>query len=492
MTVCLFAGPGTNYLEEPLDEATTLERVSAYVRSLPDVERIVVFASVRIAGVPPDWEWRLESDWDGQMFMNAIGELVTGPDSVILFTYLDQPFLNRELTVRLIDRHEQFKADYTFADGYPVGLAPELLRGRALGYLRDLANDAGPVRRDTLFSIVQKDMNRFDVETELSRTDQRLLRLCLAVDNRANLEVCRSLATSAPESIDAWPEYVETLRHAHRSLPRYVNVQVLEQDVHEVAYSPYPVVAGSVLSPGAVMAANRFEQLVDDLHAFSPEAVVAISLWGEVSLHPDVSRLIEAVAKRAPLGLIVETSGVGWRAEDRDALFAQDRVSVIVGLDTNDQILYRDLRGEGYDEAMQFANEAVEAMPGRAYVQAVRCDLTEPTLESFYKEWKAKTDNVIIQKYDWWCGILPDRRVGDLAPLGRFPCWHLQRDLTVLVDGVVPLCREDLQRTRELGNVFDTGIAGVWRQGEEPYAEHIAGSYRGICEKCDEYYTFNF
>jgi spiro-SPASM protein len=167
-------------------------------------------------------------------------------------------------------------------------------------------------------------------------------------------------------------------------------------------------------------------------------------------------------------------------------------VTVIVGLDTNDRVAYRDIRGEGYEEAQTFANEAIAAMPSHAYVQAVRCDLTEPTLEQFYKEWKAKTENVIIQKYDWWCGLLPDKRVSDLAPIKRFPCWHLQRDLTVLVDGTVPLCREDLRQSRVLGNAFDDGVQAVWEKGASSYADHVAGRYPGICEQCDEYYTFNF
>ena len=493
MIVCLYAGKPSPYLERPVGDATTLIRVADFVGSLPEVSRVVVCGTDQIAGVPDNWEWMIRPSWDTATLLAALAGLIEDPDDVLLLTFLDQPFVNRELAQRLIDRHTRHRADYTFADGYPVGLAPELLRGRALAYLRELSADMhGEVTRETLFGVIQKDMNRFDIETELSRTDQRLLRLSLAVDTMANFQVSDGLAAGAPSDIDAWPDHVAERGLLHRSLPRYVSIQVVEQDVHEVTYSPYPSIYGHVLAPGAIMSAAKFEELVAEIHGFSPEAVISISHWGEISLHPEVLRLVDAVVSRPSLKLVVETSGVGWDVESRDSLFARDGVVVIVGLDTHDAETYRDIRGEGFTEAVEFAEAAISAIPERAYVQAIRCDLTEPTLEEFYGHWTEKTENVIIQKYDWFSGRLPDRRVGDLAPLNRFPCWHLQRDLTVRVDGNVPLCREDLRRDRFLGNVFEKGLKEVWSAGAVVYAEHVGGNYRGICERCDEYYTFNF
>jgi spiro-SPASM protein len=493
MIVCVYAGRPSPYLGEPVGDSTTIERVSSFVSSLPDVTRVVVLGTEEISGVPAEWEQLIHPSWDVSGLVGALADLVEGPDDVLAFTFLDQPFLNRELASRLLDRHTRHRADYTFADGYPTGLAIELLRGRSLAYLRELSSGlSGDVAREALFTVIQKDMNRFDIETELSRTDQRLLRLTLAVDTKANHQICDAFAQDAPDEIDLWPEHVAARSAIHRSRPRYVSVQVIEQDVHEVTYSPYPGVHGQVLAPGAIMGVAKFDKLIGELHEYSPEAVVSISHWGELSLYPNVMRLVDAVISRPPLKLVIETSGVGWQSDVRDELLSRDRIVVIVGLDSHDPIVYRDIRGEGFAEAVEFAEAALAAIPDRTYVQAVRCDLTEPTLDDFYKHWIAKTENVIIQKYDWFSGKLLDRRVGDIAPLNRFPCWHLQRDMTVLVDGGVPLCREDLARKHVLGNVFDSSLVEVWEAGASAYEEHVAGTYRGICEQCDEYYTFNF
>jgi MoaA/NifB/PqqE/SkfB family radical SAM enzyme len=73
----------------------------------------------------------------------------------------------------------------------------------------------------------------------------------------------------------------------------------------------------------------------------------------------------------------------------------------------------------------------------------------------------------------------------------------MMRDMPVLIDGTVPLCREDTaalkqQSNRILGNVFNDSLENIWKKGESYYIEQCEKKYSGLCENCDEYYTFNF
>lgn len=500
MEVCLYNDAPATYLERRLDGRSTIERAVAWAASLEGLVepnegvRVTLYSTADVPGLPGTWTVQRCGSLTEADLTHLIATLTGTAETEIVFAFFDQPFLNAELTERMITRHRSYRAEYTIADGYPAGLSPEIVSGHAVAHLASLASDTSLIDRRGLFPIVQKDINRLDVETELSAIDQRLMRLHLSVDTAANLKLCENLAPGAPSAIDEWAAHAETRREQHRTLPRFVSIQVIEQEVQRLAYSPYPAMREDVLAPGRVMGLSRFEDLVDRIDAFSPEAVVHLSLWGEIALHPDAIGLFRAVLSRPRLRLLVETSGVGWESARADELFALDsrRFTLIVGLDSNDPERYERVRGDGFHEAQSFARAAVDRLGDRAFVQAVRSDLTEPSLDAFYREWHELTPNVIIEKYDDFCGTLPGRKIGDISPLDRFPCWHLERDLYVLVDGRVPLCREDLDASHPLGNVFTDGMSPVWEAGAPRFAEHVRGEWRGICEQCDEYYTFNF
>jgi spiro-SPASM protein len=260
----------------------------------------------------------------------------------------------------------------------------------------------------------------------------------------------------------------------------------------------------------------RFEELLDRIIAFSEDAVIDLSLWGELALHPRKMDLIRMVlARRDSLSLIIETSGIGWKREELETLAGlvreeqplkpwtapRGRLSWIVSWTTAGAIATAGGIGEACgEEARETAGTLLSLFPQDAYVQAVRLQGAEDTIETFYRSWKERGANVIIQKYDDFCRFLPKRQTADLSPVKRHPCWHLMRDMNILIDGGVPRCREDLSAlsgkgvpgTPLLGNVFDEPLELIWSRGADLYREHCSGCYTGICGECDEYYTFNF
>jgi spiro-SPASM protein len=239
---------------------------------------------------------------------------------------------------------------------------------------------------------------------------------------------------------------------------------------------------------------ERWRELIRGVSDFCGEATVAISLWGEPALHSRIDELCADVCAREGLHLLVETSGIGWRAETlgRIADACGERITWIVSLDAVEQETYRQLRGEGWEEARATVRMLQELFPGRVYVQAVRMRQNEEELDRFYRGWKAEETPLIIQKYDHFCGLLPERKISDLSPIERIPCWHLKRDLAVRLDGSVSLCREDLAGEYPLGNIFTDGISEVWERGRPYYLRHLQDDLPEICRRCDEYYTFNF
>lgn len=429
---------------------------------------------------------------------------------------LDAPLCDLGLAAFLTELHRQSWCDYTFADGFPEGFAPEIVRAATLEPLAALAT-AGSLAwtRTLFFDALSRDMNAFDIETEAAPTDYALFRLSLTVGLAGNHLLCDRIRSLADEDLarevshPVTPQpyragYDETdsavlrsLREdvvSHRTLPYWYQIQVTEALSQRPSYLPWSQAAwaGGGADGTAVIELSDWETLLDRIWSITPEASIAIGYRGEPALYPQIGRLVQAVGERAGLKLYVETSGVGWRAEDLTALSAPHVAAVIVALDSIDPDLYRELRGAGMEEALGFVEHLREAMPGRVYVEAVRMDRTEEDVVTFYRHWNG-VDGVapIIQKYNSFAGRLADRRVADLSPLQRHPCRHLQREMVILADGRVVRCHQDLDGDEVRGNLLSDDFAHVWAASDREWRAHVEGKLPAMCAACDEYYTFN-
>ena len=480
-----------------LNGSSSFFRVLQFARSLPGVTQTALLAS-DAHPLPPDTprDCRViaRRAWTVAELTAELEKLADGFEDVFYF-FGDCPFLDLTVAGKMHGNHRRYWADYTFADGYPQGLTPEIVTRDALSRLRGMSSsDTAIPDRETLFTVLRKDINSFDIETELAPADLRLLRVSLSADTERNFLLLKRVAQAGGTDIESICRVLQNEPRILRTLPAFFPIQVVERCPHACSYCPYPVFAGEVTKKNGVMEPEKFAQLVAGIAAFSGDAVIDISLWGEPSLHPQVLQLISSVLATPGLSLVIETSGIGWDpsilARVKDGFATQP--TWIVSLDASTEEMYKRLRGAGYGEAVKTAELLLTAFPATTWVQAVRMRENEDDLELFFKTWKARTENIIIQKYDSFSTFLPDRKVADLSPVKRFPCWHVKRDMAILLDGTVPLCREDLKREHVLGNAFTEELASIWERGEVVYRQHIAENYLPLCAGCDEYYTYNF
>jgi spiro-SPASM protein len=447
------------------------------------------------AGIPGFPYARLESPGAAGL-LEALREFSAGYDNLI-YIFGDSPFLDAGLSRRMLENHAKYYAHYTFADGYPEGLTPEIIAARTLPALAALCQGQDlPLNRETIFSLIQKDINAFDLETELSPKDLRLLRASLTAGARRNHLLCERIAEALPKdgppASEAILSLLEEKPEILRTLPAFIGVQITRGCPQSCMSCPYPLFGD--IAQNANMRPGDFDLIARKTADFCGDAVIGVSLWGEPSFHQEFPRLARSIADRPGLSLLVETSGIGWKDEiirECGAILGP-RLTWIVSLDAIHREQYTRLRGAGWDEALARAGMLLAEFPDTAYIQALRMNDNEETLETFYRTWKEKTSHLIIQKYDWFCGFLPQRKVTDLSPLDRFPCRHLQRDMSVLLDGSVPLCREDLRGNILLGNLLNDDMQTIWEKGNGFYREHLSQNYTGICGNCDEYYTWNF
>jgi len=523
----LYAGNLSSCAFEPLfNGKNAIELSIEQAKKFPGVNKTILLASLNDDFVyAENIQLERKKTWTKRSILEKVSELQAGFD-LTYFVFADCPFLDPQLAGAIAQRHTDFAAEYSYADGWPYGIAPEILSPGTAGILSKIlspADENEPVHRDMLFSVIQKDINNFDIEAEISTVDLRCHRINLCADSKRNLLLLKNFINAAggkiPDTADI-ENIVKTQPDILRTLPAFFPIQVYGGCPQKCSICPYPLLT-DVSQRKDFMPAEKFELLMDKITAFSGDAVIDLSLWGELSLHPDKMKLIETVLSRNELALIIETSGLGWKDDElekcaslnAEILKGTDQrinplppLSWIISLDTKDPQRYIELRGNGFAEAENCVKKLISLFPKDCYVQAVRIKGFEEDTEKFYRYWKDASPcgekNIIIQKYDDYCGCLEKKQASDISPVIRQSCWHIMRDMPVLTDGTVPLCRENtavLKGDKELilGNVFTDSLESIWHNGEKFYNEQCRKNFtgkifRGLCADCDEYYTYNF
>ncbi|MDR1930367.1 MAG: spiro-SPASM protein, partial [Treponema sp.] len=166
-----------------------LERAGRF----PGTEKTILLAKegAEYPGLPGEVDLVSRPSWTKKSLLEELSRLSLGGEGawdLAYFAWADCPLLDPALAGALAERHIRYAAEYSYADGWPYGYAPELLSPGTAGVLRKIAGDEdGTVERDCLFSAIQKDINAFDIETEISPVDLRQYRLNLQADSKRNL-----------------------------------------------------------------------------------------------------------------------------------------------------------------------------------------------------------------------------------------------------------------------------------------------------------------
>ncbi len=462
----------------------------------------------------------LEKDsWTCAELVDAMAFSCGNEYSNLVFTTGDRPFLDTALSLELIESHSKYLAEYTFADGWPSGFAPEVVNSGTLRILcalvKEKYTEMGSRKADAsaIISLIKTDINSFEVETLMAPKDYRMLRLDFSCTSKEKTLACRNLYEEAMERGTEFSplkltELAENSVKVQRTVPSYYSIQVCNEFTSIPSYSPVKsrYFGGS---RKVVMDIAKFRLLVENIAEYSGEAVVSLSAWGEFLLAPEAEAYVEAVLAHKGLKVLIETDGL-CITEDlakkirgvQEGLgrMGADDIIWIVNLDAFSKEKYELIHvdsvvQEPFDCAVTSVSLLQKIFGDCVYPQFTRMKCNEDELESFYRFWHEKTSascgKLIIQKYDSFCGLLSDEKPADLSPLERNVCWHIKRDMTILCNGDVPRCKECLDG-ESVGNVFVENLEKIWRKSDFFVENQMKMNYCDMCGKCDEYYTFNF
>lgn len=522
--VILFAGekPGFRY-ERKFDSLCAFEKTLEWAFSVEDSIKTVIFTNKEnfpfISECLPQKKEILlvqHEVWTNALVAKEIAsQCAQNSADFAVFAWADSPFLNKELTDELISSHVQYKAEYTFADGFASGFAPEVIDRGAASIIASLAENLQksigekPASRDALFSIMSSDINSFEIETVISDKDYRMLRYNFECSSKSGFTSCVRLFEEAktqkkdfltPDfNVYEISDLAEKMLEIQQTLPAYYNVQISNSYNTKSLYCPYEKLFSGKKMP--FMQLDEFKILVKKIADFSAQATVGLSLFGEPTLNPEFVDFALEVLKYPELKLFIETDGLCFSEEQAkkiaEASKNSGRVDFAVQFDSVDEKMYEKMNGisgSNFQKALKTVAMLSQIFPSHVYPQFTRMNANEEQLESFYRFWKEKTSpsggQFVILKYDSCAGLLSDEKPADLSPLERNVCWHLRRDMNILSDGSVPLCRSRISEIA--GNAIEEPFEKIWDSVQKEVLNHMNKNYCEKCQVCDEYYTFNF
>lgn len=454
---------------------------------------------------------------DSSKFLSLLTSKLSGFDSLI-HARCGCPFYDFDLTAKLYELHTETAAEYTFAEGWPEGLAPCIINSGTVSILSALPNKASnsKVGQNVFFDLISPDINSFEVETLIAPEDMRQYRLNFECTSKEKTVACVNLFNNLTEKNESFKadnlsNKAIFLNNVLRTVPCFYNIQISSFCSGTCCYCPYPTAyekkhghkpsQSNKQNPHCFMPLDKFKELAKNISDLSSEAVVSLSLWGEPLAHPDFVEFVKALLVYPGLSILIETDGQLVTpqlaktisievSKSKPRTNGYEPVMWIISKDALDQTMYETMRGTGSEEypvCLKKAEESFEILkplfPASVYNQFVRTTHNESQLEAFYRSHK-ESGAMIIQKYDNFAGLMPDLKVTDLSPLIRGICWHQRRDMVILVDGSVPFCRE-FMLDNQFGNVFSEPLENIWNKGKNmEFCEN--------CRSCDEYYTFNF
>ena len=439
-----------------------------------------------------------------ELFDSFCAECEKTKADTIIFAWADCPFLNLKVTKEMLSVHKEFIAEYTYADGYADGLCPEVLDSGAAKILLELSKkqEESKVIRTGIFDLLKTDINSFDVETVIAENDAGLFRIHFDCGTKQTALCCKEMfalgveGKNADEISEAACKSVKVLK----TLPSYYSIQITDRVNSRVIYHPDGI---EDCKGKEFMALDNFKKIIDTISDFSETAVVSLSAWGEALLHPDFEEMLRYALSKTGLTVLIEGELLSV-SEDlcqriKNIPASAERIIWISCLDSFTPetycLIHKGAVPENFEQAKETLSVLAKYFPDSVYAQFVRMNENEEELEAFYKFWSAKTSpsngKIIVQKYDNFCGLLPDRKPADLSPLERNACWHIRRDITILCDGSVPFCRAR-GKADIVGNILSDKPEMIWKMFDSEVQNHLCGKYSGKCGNCDEYYTFNF
>ncbi len=413
------------------------------------------------------------------------------------------PFWDFAITSRLLEYADEYYPDYTFGENSPSGMVPDIFSRSFVETLEYEFQDLRNAPEDfELIPFMRKNLNNFHVEIHYESPDFRMLRLDFSLkSDRSILESYQFFRQAGIPDYSALEKTMAENPDILYTQPSYLEVEIFSGCDYACTFCPRqftPIQEKSIPSEALEKVSSFLDQSLRDV-------TITLGGMGEPLLHPDVSGVLRKFLPHPALKrLILETNGF-YLEKIISALpeLAEHIGKILFIINFNSLERYEEIHGAPLG-ALEKVNHNLQELtqvyreqnwnPEKIYLQMLKIEENEMETDAIYAMTKELGISFLLQKYNTYLDLMPQKRVSDMTPLERSFCWHLRRDFFIRADGSVSYCKQDVAGKIPVGNLNNEEIQDIIHRRQTDWIRNYRADYpeNPACAVCDEYFTFNF
>ncbi|QDU35432.1 hypothetical protein KS4_35130 [Poriferisphaera corsica] len=420
----------------------------------------------------------------------------------------DWPLFDLQSASQLITRHREAPEALRFCfTQSPPGLAGYIASqstfqqftdhnasfGQILGYSHSQPM-LDPISRDANIAIppAVRDCNRrfvYDTARSVALVNQLASHLGKSLISATNLQI----ATAANEIETSNP-----LLH-YQSLPQQITLELTPNRSLDG-----PLTVQHYITP------DREPITIDHAHkvikqiAVDPnnDIVLTFAGVGDSLLHPQYKEIIIAAHDAGVLGIALETD---LHINNPDQLASLHDLPIdllITNLNADSEQAYqRVMNSSDYNTPFFNIESLLNTRLQRqrdfnpAFIPWIipsflKTKLNLEDMDSFFARWMYHAKHALIRPFQTAIGKLPDLSPVPMQPPKRKPCSQLANRLTILSDGSVLQCDQDITAQSPLGNMSQQPLLELWQSQFTIYASHTQHCFdcNKLCASCSEWF----
>ncbi|MEM6561756.1 MAG: SPASM domain-containing protein, partial [Planctomycetota bacterium] len=113
-------------------------------------------------------------------------------------------------------------------------------------------------------------------------------------------------------------------------------------------------------------------------------------------------------------------------------------------------------------------------------------------MEAWYDQWLGTLGSAVIDGPSSAAGQIVSLSVTEMKPPKRVPCRRLGGRMTILSDGRVTRCEEDVRGLHPIGSTHSQTIAELWSAQQHVHELHLDGEWDtlNLCNTCSEWHRW--